>query len=618
MNCTRRDFLGLAATGALGTLAACGRGAGDADVTAATTGASVDLGEFKKLALGMDEWCYDEDADVWYQTGLTYCLDPATEAYEQLAIFVPGAYLTGKGDGKRYSCEVNEKGKVGDFTSSTAPFVMPLNAANFSGQAATTSYSYEGLADYLKAGLIYVYVGFRGRNNGYDSATSDFFSGGAPWAVTDLKAAIRYLRYNAGVLPGDADRVFAFGLAAGGELAAILGASGDAAAYDRYLDKIGAATHDAKGNELSDALLGSASWCPTASFDSADSAYEWSMGQYCSTVTRAEKTWTEQLSRDLAVDYAGYVNKLALVDDDDTALSLDETSGGTYVAGTYYEHVLGVVRDAASAFFKDLMFPYVPDTAEQAAGNFGGDGNLKASEEEAIAKATDGDALGSDAAPAVSFKDVDSYLASLNDDYAWITYNESKHEVSITDLASFVRHCRPAARDVCAFDSIDRDQPANQLFGNDTDDSAHFDGTILALLTQNTDAYAKLTGWDEKYLTEWKDDLSVEDALEVPVPDRVRMYDPLFYLSGHYEDGFGTATVAPYWRINTGLSQTGVPLTGEINLVCALRAYDGVSKVDFTPVWGRGCALVERSGKAVENLITWITTSCSKSGKKSK
>ena len=610
INCTRRSFLTLAAGCSAAMLAACGnRKDAPATTQAAATGEKVDLKEFEKLAIDMGAWQYDEDNKVWWQTGITYCLSPASETYEQVAIYVPGAYLKGKKSGSKYACEVDDQGKVGDFTAKTAPIVMPLNPGAYAGQAASTAYSYDGLSPYLDAGLIYVYAGFRGRNNGYDSMRNEFFPGGAPWGVTDLKAAIRYLRYNASKLPGNMERIVTFGFAGSGQLSQIVAASGDAEAYDPYLAKIGAATHDAEGNDLSDAVFGSASWCPSTSFDSADAAYEWSMGQYDSTVSRAEKTWTESLSHDLAVSYAGYVNKLGLVDADDTALTLDETSGGTYVAGTYYDHLRAMVADAASAFFKKQTFPYVADTSEQADGCFPGDGNLKVVEQEAIASAaTTPTADGATALP--TFETRDAYVAWLNEKGPWLTYNESRREVTVGDLGSFVRRMRPASREVCAIDSLDRDQPANQLFGNDDDDSLHFDGTICALLSQNADAYSKLTGWDEKYLKAWTKDLAATDSLDTKAADRVRMYDPMFFLSGYYEDGFGKAKVAPNWRVNTGLNQTAVPLTSEVNLVAALGAYDGVDRVDFTPVWGVGRTLAERSGKPAENFVKWVCDIC--------
>ena len=118
MSWTRREFLELASAGAASVgLAACGaptRQQQDtsSDQTSSDTVAppsdNVDLGEFKSLALDTSAWKYDKDNDVYYQLGLTYCLKPATTAYESLAIFVPGKFFTAEKKGETYSCTVNE------------------------------------------------------------------------------------------------------------------------------------------------------------------------------------------------------------------------------------------------------------------------------------------------------------------------------------------------------------------------------------------------------------------------------------------------------------------------------------------------------------------------------
>lgn len=85
------------------------------------------------------------------------------------------------------------------------------------------------LSDYLAAGLIYVYAGCRERANG-TNADGSAFAGGAPWGATDLKAAVRCIRYNASRLPGDADRVVSSGMS-GGAQSAILGVTGNSDLY---------------------------------------------------------------------------------------------------------------------------------------------------------------------------------------------------------------------------------------------------------------------------------------------------------------------------------------------------------------------------------------------------
>ena len=165
--------------------------------------------------IDMTQWQYNEENDVYWQTGLVYCENPADESYENLGIYVPGNYMTGteNGDGA-YTCEINTSGTVEGYTAETAPIVLPVDTPGYSAMAAPTGYV-DSTSAYTDAGLIYVYAGCRGRD------------AGAPAGVTDLKAAIRYIRYNEEILPGSTDRIFSFGMSGGGAQSALLGATGD-------------------------------------------------------------------------------------------------------------------------------------------------------------------------------------------------------------------------------------------------------------------------------------------------------------------------------------------------------------------------------------------------------
>ena len=72
--------------------------------------------------------------------------------------------------------------------------------------------------------------------------------------------------------------------------------SGDSALYTPYLQAIGAATTGPAGETLSDAVAGAMAWCPITTMDSADAAYEWNMGQFSASGTRAAGTWTAAYS----------------------------------------------------------------------------------------------------------------------------------------------------------------------------------------------------------------------------------------------------------------------------------------------------------------------------------
>lgn len=641
MNASRRDFLALSAVTAGLGLAACARPGGrtgDQATDQQQEQPSVDLEEFEGLALKDDAWKYDAANDCYYQLGVKYCLKPGSEPYESLAIFVPGAYFDAQKSGESYKCTVKQDATLAGLTPKTAPVVMPVNSARLNAQACPTSYSYDGLSRYLSAGMVYVYAGFRGRSAGIASDSQDLYPGGAPWPVVDLKAAVRYLRYNASKLPANLDRVFVAGYGAGGGVSAVLGAGGDSALYQKYLEAIGAVTHDHEGNAVSDAICGSASWCPVTSFDTADGAYEWMMGQFSTTGTRKEGSWTAQLSHDLADSYGDYVNQLGLTDGEGNALGLEETSDGSYLAGEYYDQLLGCIEDGASSFLSSTEFPYTYTPARMSDSCFPGDPNLAASgadEIDALSSAgststtsgagtsgTGGDGTGAESSSAGSastttsatgvsqvqstvYESLGSYLSALNSDSRWITYSSSRQTARITELWDFVAKCRPAQKEVCAFDALDRSTMANQLFGIDAESTLHFDRTVSDLLANNQVSYATFEGWDGSYVSSWSADVVKKDALGVSMADRVQSMNPLYHICGSYE-GFGQAKVAPHWRINTGLFQTESALCGELNLARALSAYDGVRDVAFTPVWGRGYELAEASGDPQDRLVAWV------------
>ncbi len=628
MDCTRRNFVGAASAALLG-LAACARreeqsSQAEPPQSSSVEEPKVDLKEFEKLELDMKAWKHDEKNDVYYQLGVPYCLKPASNAYESLAIFVPGAYLKPMDDSKKPLYQINESATVGKFTPKTAPVIMPINSGNFGPQASPAAYSYTGLDAYLKAGCVYVYAGMRGRSSGFESTGSEVYSGGDPWPVVDLKAAVRFVRYNAETLPGDTNRIFTFGFSFGGGVSALMGCTGDSKLYTPYLEQIGAATHDAKGEFLSDAVFGSASWCPITSFDTADSSYEWMMGQYFGDATRAADVWTKHLSNDLAQAYAHYINEMDLRDSEDHALVLDETAGDFYTDGSYYAYVLDCVQESANTFFSNTQFPYTYTPQHLVNGNFPGDPNLQsmgagASDVEAVTGDASAQAAGvagkeektdgKTNVQSVVYDTEEDYINDLNGDAQWLTYNQTRSTVRISSVADFVRHVKPAAKDVCAFDAVDRSTVVNQLFGNDEISSLHFSKMVSDQISGNREAYAKAKGWNSAYVKDWSDDLAQVDALKTDISTRMNMFNPLYFLSGHYE-GYGSAKVASHWRINSGLFQTDTSLCTEMNLALALGHYDGIASVSFTPVWGQGHTLAEVSGTAEENLLAWIAECC--------
>lgn len=549
------------------------------------------------------KWKYDSSHDVYWRVKVKYCSKPETTEYETMGIYVPGKYFTGKknSDGT-YTCAVSKDGKVGGFTAKTAPIVFPVNTAGYSAQAAPTSYDYSSIKSYMKAGFVYVYAGMRGRENGSS------YSGGAPWGVTDLKAAIRYYRFNAASLPGSTDRIFTFGHSGGGAQSSITGATGDSALYSKYLVSIGAAMYDKDKKTISDSICGAMCWCPITSLDQADEAYEWNMGQFVSSGTRASGKWTSLLSDDLAAEYAAYINKLKLKDADGNVLSLKKSDSGIYLSGSYYDYLISVIQTSLNNFLKDTKFPYTPSSQEQAAGNFGGSmggssGGPSGSKPDGAFGGPGGSSSGSSSD--TTYKTAAAYIKSLNKSGTWIKYDKKTNTAKVLNLKGFVKNCKTATKDVGAFDDLKRSQAENDLFGNDKHDSLHFDAVMADLLSKNKAKYAKKSSWKASYVSAYAKDLTYKDKAGNSIATRLDMYNPMYYLCDYYK-GAGTSTVAKYWRINTGIEQGDTALTTEVNLALALRQDSSVKKVDFATVWAQGHTMAERSGSGETNFIKWV------------
>ncbi|MDO4807873.1 MAG: subtype A tannase [Coriobacteriales bacterium] len=597
MSITRRGFLGMGAVSAA-FLAACGAQNTQTNSSGEVTNSVALTDEISSnLALDSSAWGYDAENDVYYQLGISYCEKPADESYEQLAILVPGAYFTGtdNGDGT-YTCEVNETGTVGSYTALTAPIVMPVNTPGYSAQSPMSDYSAQ--TAYTGEGIVYVHAGCRGRD------------AGAPAGVVDLKAAVRFLRLVKDQIAGDVERIFTFGMSGGGAQSALMGATGDSELYEPYLQAIGAVSG------ASDAVLGSMDWCPITGLDVADEAYEWMMG-----CTRSGLSDDEQaISTALAEDYAAWVNAAGITDESGAMLELAESGEGTYQAGSYYERVREAIEESLNNFLADTEFPY---DASSSGGMMGGapGGGAPGGERPSGEAPNDMGEGGPSGAPGGSMTDMAAaeqnddisrtqttggvslsgtyetaadYVAALNADTEWVSYDEATNTATISSVADFCVALKQASKSLGAFDQLDRGQGENTLFGEDGS-ASHFDARMAQVLN----------GLGSSYAADYDEDLARVDALGTSVATRVAMYTPLYYLLPS-ERGYGSSEPARHWRIRTGIEQGDTSLTTELNLALALEADSRVESVDFATVWGQGHTQAERTGTAGQNFIAWV------------
>ena len=603
MDLSRRSLLTSAVAfslfGGLGLTACASRTSGS---TASSTGVS-GTATTGALTLNSADWSHDAINDVYYQIGLSYVTSPTAPDYETLGIYVPGAYFTGidNGDGA-YEVTVNASGSINGFTPATAPVVLPVNTPGYASQKPPTQYSYESISEYMAAGFIYVHAGLRGKDSNADS-----YVGNAPWGVTDLKAAVRYLRYNSASLPGSMDRIFVFGHSGGGAQSSVMGTSGDSPLYTTYLEHLGAAMTFSDGTAISDAIAGVMAWCPITSLNVGNAAYEWNMGQFVSSETRAEGTWTAAYSKDLAAAFAETVNGLGLTDSKGTALKLERSSEGVYLAGSYYDHVVAEITTSLNNFLADTTFPYTPSSRQMAGmepgsggGGPSGQGATPPSGEAPGGQNPGGESSGS----STTYATVEEYIAYLNGENPWVTYDSASNTATITGLQGFVTSQKNPSKDVGAFDAPDRSATENIVMGKGTQ-GLHFSKLSRDVLAANESTYSSLTGWSGDYgASMWETDFATTDEVGGDVVSREQMYEPLYYLLKS-QGGQSSSRVAPNWRIRSGITQGDAASTVEINLALALQALGG-TKVDFATVWGQGHTMAERSGDGTANFISWV------------
>ena len=259
---------------------------------------------------------------------IVYVKNPVDINYQTINIYIPTEYFTGQSIGK-----YNEK---------TAPIFFPNSVGGYMPGAAgkpevdkRTGKENASLVA-LSRGYIVAAPGARGRTLKDDQGN---YTGKAPAAIVDLKAAVRYLHYNDKNMPGNAKKIISNGTSAGGALSALLGATGNSKDYEPYLKALGAA--DAK-----DDIFAVSAYCPITNLDHANEAYEWmfndvktykkieiSMLDYNVERKYTEGALTEDevsRSNDLKKMFPSYVNSLKLKDKNGKVLTLDKDGDGSF------------------------------------------------------------------------------------------------------------------------------------------------------------------------------------------------------------------------------------------------------------------------------------------------
>ncbi|MFD1429580.1 subtype B tannase [Lacticaseibacillus mingshuiensis] len=264
-----------------------------------------------------------------------YVQHPVAEI-QKLNVFTPVAYL--------------DHGSVNGYTAETAPILMPNTVGGYlpgpADQPGEAGWPSRGktIEAALRQGYVVVSAGIRGRTT-LNAVGNQI--GGAPALLIDMKAAVRWVKANAALLPGRVDRIITNGTSAGGALSALTGASGNDVRYESELQRLGAADED-------DSVFAASVYCPIHNLEHADMAYEWQFNgindfNSFHEVSENGKTTTQawhgtlspaqqELSAKLKASFPAYLNSLNLHAPDGTPLSLRADGNGSFL--TYLQSLL--------------------------------------------------------------------------------------------------------------------------------------------------------------------------------------------------------------------------------------------------------------------------------------
>ena len=199
---------------------------------------------------------------------------------------------------------------IPDGATQSTPIFLRTYVGGYMASEASRPQAGDAPGRALAEGYVVAIPGSRGRN----SKVGDTFTGRAPAAILDLKAAIRYLRHFDKEMPWDAERIITDGTSAGGAMSALMGATGNAPEYEPYLEAMGAAKER-------DNVFASVCYCPIIDLDHADMAYEWMYGGTDSRQGLPDEQKT--VSKELADQFPEYLASLNLKKPDGTPLTID-------------------------------------------------------------------------------------------------------------------------------------------------------------------------------------------------------------------------------------------------------------------------------------------------------
>ncbi len=460
--------------------------------------------------------------------GIFYVTNVEDSTYQTLNIYVPDKMAD------RTRIPILLRTYIGGYAASTA---KSPSASDATGRA-------------LKEGYVVCIPGSRGSNSTIERDGRTIYTGTAPNGLLDLKAAVRYLRYNDALIPGDAELIFTDGTSAGGAMSSLLGATGNSKDYDEYLKKMGAA--DAR-----DDVYAAICYCPITDLNHADMEYEWLYGCTNTGVRHLDEAQIK-ISNELAAECPDYINSLKLTASDGTLLTADN----------YKDYIKSFLIESAHRALQEGC--EIPDTIgfifyqDKSGPMGGGPTGMRPKDGPRPQMGDDRQApsFGPGARP--RFNKTSDFVTGLDLD-KYLGY-----VASVTPLKT------PPAFDQMGV-LIDTPSPENKVFGNTKGEAANF--TDFSLRHRLNDPKA---------------------SLDKEMVKRVAIMNPMNYIDSD------KSTVAPNWYIRHGAKDRDTSFLVPINLATKLK--NSGKNVDFALPWNR-----PHSGDYnLDDLFRWIETTLNK------
>lgn len=537
-----------------------------------------------------NNWFFDEKFHCWCLEDVLYTDKATTPKFQRLSIFVPEVYMSAPG-------EINENGTMNGYTAKTVPVIFENNSAGYMQMPHVWLEGPRCFAQqYLERGYVYVTSGNRGRES---RDANGKLCGKSPINLVDLKTAIRFLRHNASVLPGDYECIISVGWSAGGAMSTLLAVTGNNKNFDAYLAENGAFMDE------SDAVFASQIYCPIVDLEHADLAYEWMF--YADKENESSPAgpagvmnpFQEALSAKLKEKYITYFNGLKLVHPqtkENLMLNADGRSGSAY------DYLMEKLDEAVTNFLNKLDGKELDETYSSEnylRGNYeyekeapvdGPKPPMGGPMREPIEPPSLGDIL-SRPPKGMPFHGFKPPMRTVlgNDKRGWLAWDGKKATVS--DLDSYVLNHRRRMKPCTSFDTLGMDSGENCVFGTKEHSYMHFSEAVADAIGELKNDFPEEY---EKYYASYakaKGDKELER--------RMYLLNPLNFI-GTEEN----SVQAEHYRIRVGASDADTSLS--VSMTLALRLAEAGFPVDYQMVWDKPHCEADYPGEVCD----WIAKIC--------